>query len=136
MRIFVVRHAEYSGEHLTKYGKKQAEKIGQKIAEKISEEKKEKEIIKVLIFTSPAIRAKETAELIAQQIQAAKIKVIPELYSDADTRLLDIEKGIKKVDEIAQSINPEIIIIVTHYEITKLIFGYPLEKGEQREIKN
>ncbi len=79
MKIYLIRHGETTGDiedrfggdyddHLTETGKKQAKELAQKLTGKHIE----------IIFTSPRIRAKETAEIVQRQLKAP-LEIVEEL---------------------------------------------------------
>lgn len=79
VKIFLIRHGQTTGDvedryggdyddHLTGEGRKQARELARKLSDKVIE----------VIFSSPKIRAEETAEILAQEL-AVNIEMIEDL---------------------------------------------------------
>ena len=78
-KLFLVRHADYDGggsdPSLSPYGRNQSTVLGSKISDNLVPGN-------ITIWSSSANRAKETAELIKQELQLADMRIEGKLWSD------------------------------------------------------
>jgi phosphohistidine phosphatase SixA len=110
-QLFLLRHADYYGggpdPALSEHGKEQSRSLGQRINKALAEGD-------VTIWTSPAKRASETAEIIKQELQLADVVTKDLLWSDNSHRhdfdWLKSELG---------SFPGEILIIISHLEYVR-----------------
>lgn len=107
-----VRHGDYkqSGS-LTKSGREKIIDLSQRLKDKIAVES-------VLIVTSDAIRALETAEILSLNLQIS-IQVSNIFFSNNRFNQTDIFPVLNKIIDLSKSV--DMLIIVTHDEIARLL---------------
>ena len=117
-QIFLVRHADYFGggpdPSLSDEGKNQSLNLAEKIKVRLGDGE-------VTIWTSPANRARETAEIIKQEMQLADLAVKEKLWSDKDH-----PHDFPWLKEQIESFEGEVLIIVSHLEYVR---EFPAELG-------
>lgn len=120
-KVFLVRHGnqkdnDSSNPGLSKFGYEQAEKLAEQIQRKIGGCKN------IIIFSSPSLRAIETAEVISKRLKNLPIRIEENLSENKHN--LDIAWLIDKI----QSTSAEVIITITHYPYVKElpeVLGFP-----------
>ena len=117
-QIFLVRHAAYSGggpdPSLSDEGKNQSLSLAEKIKARLGDGE-------VTIWTSSANRARETAEIIKQEMQLADLVAKEKLWSDKDH-----PHDFPWLKEQIESFEGKILIIVSHLEYVR---EFPIELG-------
>jgi phosphohistidine phosphatase SixA len=121
-KIFLVRHADYSGSGpdpvLSDYGKRQSLELANKIKTSLNGD-----VGSVVIWTSSANRANETAQIIKQEMQLAEMLVEEKLWSD-NRHSHDFNWLKEKLD----GFEGDNLIIVSHLEYVRefpSIVGFP-----------
>lgn len=117
--IFLLRHASYSGggrnPGLSEDGKRESLELAQKIKSNLNGNGE------IIIWSSPANRAKETAEIIQQEMQLAELVIHEELWSD-NWHQEDFDWLKNAIDEF----DGETLIIISHLEYVR---GFPSKMG-------
>ena len=110
-QIFLVRHADYCGGGLdpvlSEYGKRQSLDLAKKINASLG-------IGDVTIWSSSANRARETAEIIKQEMQLAEMVIEGLLWSDSYH-----PHNFTWLKEKIDSFEGDILIIVSHAEYVR-----------------
>lgn len=114
-KIFLVRHADYDGNGpvLSDYGKQQSLELANKIKASLNGDTGT-----VTIWTSSANRAKETAQIIKQEMQLAEMIVEEKLWSD-NRHPYDFDWLEEQLDEF----KGDNLIIVSHLEYVRQFPG-------------
>lgn len=112
-KIFLVRHADYEGggpdPGLSDYGMRQSVELAKKIKASLNGDDGT-----ITIWTSSANRAKETAQIIKQEMQLAEMLVEEKLWSD-QRHQHDFDWLKEKLNEF----EGDNLIIVTHLEYVR-----------------
>ncbi|WP_415398106.1 SixA phosphatase family protein [Sulfurimonas sp. CS5] len=118
-RLFIIRHAKSSWKNsslndfdrpLNGRGKKNAPLMGRRL--------RKRHVIPDIFISSPALRAKTTAEIIAQKVKYSKEIIYDDnIYASAE---IIIDKIIKKVDDKHKTVfllghNPDLNMFVEDY---------------------
>ncbi len=110
-QIFLLRHADYEGggadPALSISGKNQALVLAQKIKSVLGEGD-------ITIWSSSASRAKETAQIIKEEMQLAEMIIEEKLWSD-NSHEYDFDWLKRKIEDFSG----EILIIVSHLEYVR-----------------
>ncbi len=97
-KVFLIRHAKSSWENptLDDFSRPLNER-GQRNAPRMAKRLKEKRLVLDLIISSPALRAIDTAKIMADILNYPKnnIQTIPTLYHASPEKIIDILKNIK-----------------------------------------
>ncbi|GKS66841.1 phosphohistidine phosphatase SixA [Nitrosarchaeum sp.] len=116
MELYIIRHGKAEEISISSDAKRRLTKTGIQELEYISKALKNFDIQVDYVFSSPLIRAKETAEIVAKQLLVKKKKIITwdELKPESD--VLDIHKKFLKLSPDAK------ILLVGHEpHLTNLI---------------
>lgn len=116
MRIFLIRHGQTTGDVEDRYGgayDDQLTELGKKQAMQIAEHLKDEGIEKV--FTSPLIRAKETASILGQKLHK-EIEILPDIQERDQNGILT---GMRRAE--AREKYPDEVAVVKDY--TQTIHG-------------
>jgi len=110
--IFLLRHASYGGggrdPGLSDSGKKESLELAGKIKACLNE------ATEITIWSSTANRARETAEIIQQEMQLAELVLIEKLWSD-NWHQEDFDWLKKELDEF----DGGVLIIISHLEYVR-----------------
>jgi phosphohistidine phosphatase SixA len=116
-KLIVVRHGEYLNGRLSGHGQIQIEKLAEKLKALVVGES-------MLIFSSNAERARESAEIIGKAFDA-QIEVCEELYSDED-HPVNLPWALELVK--SNMGKADVIVLVTHFEYVGEFPSYYVEK--------
>ena len=109
--LTIVRHGDYSGENLNSYGMQQMENIAKEIKEKIGK-------VPVIILTSAAPRAKQSADVIGKVFDLDVAHVSESFWSD-NRHYQDDNKFLEELENnIGEA---EHAIVVSHLEYVEYI---------------
>jgi len=117
--IYFMRHGHYGSERLTKEGKLQVRNSAQEIKEELNGTKR------IRIYSSPKIRAKQSAKIIADTLLPVKAKI------QVKEKLDSCNGG---VGDLVSTINSFPAIIVGHQPDLRDYLGKSLSEGEYVKI--
>jgi len=119
-KLYLVRHADYAGggsdPSLSESGLQNATNLGMNIRRDLGQEN-------VVIWTSSAARAAETAQNIKQELSLAEVITYPELWSDNSHRF-----DFDWLKEKLENFTGENLVIVSHLEYVRMfprVLGFP-----------
>lgn len=118
-KLITVRHGDYSGEHLTERGRQNIDKLGQRLKILLAGQT-------VLILSSSATRAVESAEILSTLLEAP-CEVHDALYFEEPEKSGTYPETDKLVG-INES-DYEIIILVAHVGLTS---SYPAQYAKEK----
>lgn len=126
-KAFAIRHGVYSGGEsgsLTEMGIKQSESIATRILDSLNGSR---ERSKIQIFTSPAVRARETASIIASSFTDQEPVVINELWGDT------YREGQCATEILLKMVSDETegVVVVTHFEAPSGVADFFVKKFDK-----
>lgn len=106
-RLIIVRHGDYGGRSLTAFGREDIAKLGERLKSTINGGR-------ILILTSTAIRARESAEILSQ-ILGVEIEENEILGSEDYMEDMEATLGLVRSKKEAA----DVLILVTHMEFVE-----------------
>jgi phosphohistidine phosphatase len=116
MRVVLIRHGEASDPHASSDGSRHLTANGRAVTAQVARALRALDIVPTAIYTSPLVRAVQTAEIVAHVLEYAGAVVVHEHLVPGST-------SARALAVLEQHVEDDVVVLVTHEPTVRALAG-------------